>query len=456
MSSIDHSIARRALLEGRETTATHAHVDQCASCAQFARSLREVLVMAKELGPPAMPAYVPEQIVSTLRATRAVAPPFVEAPRLLPRAPKYTRRRELAVSVAVVLLMIVTLMVPILLRETPQALLRSAARRTAGQGTARLSLTGVIGGGLASGPGGAGEPLRVTINAKGEVAFHDRLRLQGSVRVDQAPKGVDVRMEDFDVLIAGGRTLGIGSRGLVDRTGTPPTGQIFRNADSILRALDSGSREGVSRLGERLIGGEHVLGFRFRIPAPLLHLPFPSSRASGWTADAWLGASDRTLRSLKVSSQGLTASPTPLNWRATISTGLSDFGAPLFKKPSPGNILAEGVPVFPLPERRRLVRFAQNLVEANRVEVRSVVSDEGFWVGKSRGERVFVHLLTAGESPAHVRPGSRVTFLGVVRRNPQRTLSLGVTDGEGERLLLREGYHIEVPEQTLAVHSPQS
>lgn len=69
------------------------------------------------------------------------------------------------------------------------------------------------------------------------------------------------------------------------------------------------------------------------------------------------------------------------------------------------------------------------------VLVQEVVSDEGFWVGASSDERVFVHLTEAvrggAESPFRVRAGERIDVNGTVSRPAAGAGALGVTGAKG-------------------------
>jgi hypothetical protein len=83
------------------------------------------------------------------------------------------------------------------------------------------------------------------------------------------------------------------------------------------------------------------------------------------------------------------------------------------------------------------------------VTVQSVVADEGFWVGSSTTDRVFVHLTpqarkTNGESPFQVKAGQRIDLAGaVVRLSGGGPSALGVTDTEGARQLAQQGAYID-------------
>jgi hypothetical protein len=84
------------------------------------------------------------------------------------------------------------------------------------------------------------------------------------------------------------------------------------------------------------------------------------------------------------------------------------------------------------------------------VEVQSVVSDEGFWVGPSEQQRIFV-VYVAGASPVDINAGSTVSFTGALQPLPidfdQR---FGLTTSEGSEPLRTQGYFV----QATTVHSP--
>ena len=88
--------------------------------------------------------------------------------------------------------------------------------------------------------------------------------------------------------------------------------------------------------------------------------------------------------------------------------------------------------------------------------VESVVADEGFWVGRSASERVFVFLTpqarrSAGESGFQVEPGQTVQLRGAVKgSSPEFARSAGVTDEEGARQLVEQGGYLEAAEVRLA------
>ncbi len=86
-------------------------------------------------------------------------------------------------------------------------------------------------------------------------------------------------------------------------------------------------------------------------------------------------------------------------------------------------------------------------VTGTAVQVLTVPADEGFWVGTSDTERVWVQLTgQAGESPYQVREGDTVDFTGtVVAHDAGFAGQVGVDDAEGAGQLTSQAQHIEAP-----------
>ncbi len=92
-------------------------------------------------------------------------------------------------------------------------------------------------------------------------------------------------------------------------------------------------------------------------------------------------------------------------------------------------------------------------VKAHSMNVDSVPSDEGFWIG-SKEARVFVQLTMSRsrESPVRIEPGERVTLTGTLRRHgPGFAHRHGVTRAEGAAELRRSPQHIVASLQELSV-----
>lgn len=110
-----------------------------------------------------------------------------------------------------------------------------------------------------------------------------------------------------------------------------------------------------------------------------------------------------------------------------------------------GTLVAAGQWILPGAADGELAQYAEDDATATSVQVQSVVADEGFWVGPSEDDRVFVHLITEGESGPDVAAGDMVSFTGTMKENPADAAgTFGVTDEEGASLLEQQGSHVEV------------
>jgi hypothetical protein len=83
-----------------------------------------------------------------------------------------------------------------------------------------------------------------------------------------------------------------------------------------------------------------------------------------------------------------------------------------------------------------------------------VPADEGFWVGSSATDRIWVQLEGGGESAYTVRPGDRVSFTGQLVANPAGfARQSGVDPDEGAEQLDRQAAHITVSQADLRLTS---
>ncbi len=91
-------------------------------------------------------------------------------------------------------------------------------------------------------------------------------------------------------------------------------------------------------------------------------------------------------------------------------------------------------------------------VRADRVAVQAVPADEGFWVGTSEANRVWVQMSTSGESEQHIRAGQRVSFTGaMVRTSPRFPAIAGVSTDEGAAQLRAQGAHIQTASREVTI-----
>src|SRR5829696_2018582 len=116
------------------------------------------------------------------------------------------------------------------------------------------------------------------------------------------------------------------------------------------------------------------------------------------------------------------------------------------------SLTSEGRAILPLTGRPPLSRYADDPVRAQGVRVQQVAADEGFWVGTSPRDRVWVQLTGTRESRPRIQRGDRVSFTGrMVEHQPGFARRAGVTAGEGAGLLDQQGYHVEVSAGRLRV-----
>lgn len=124
-----------------------------------------------------------------------------------------------------------------------------------------------------------------------------------------------------------------------------------------------------------------------------------------------------------------------------------------------GTITADDAPLLPLANATKigakgdLSAYTGTDATATAIAVQSVPADEGFWVGSSAQDRVWIQLTgKAGESPFTVKQGDAVSFTGKVVKNAAGfAKSAGVTDAEGKTLLTAQGQHLTVAKSALTL-----
>lgn len=92
--------------------------------------------------------------------------------------------------------------------------------------------------------------------------------------------------------------------------------------------------------------------------------------------------------------------------------------------------------------------LAGQTATANNVTVRSVVSDEGFWISSNGTQQLFVQLTpqarggSTAESAQQVRAGQQVNVSGTLARTPADVSTLGVNASEGAAQLRTAGIYL--------------
>ncbi len=93
-----------------------------------------------------------------------------------------------------------------------------------------------------------------------------------------------------------------------------------------------------------------------------------------------------------------------------------------------------------------LTKFANQQATGKELNVVSVVSDQAFWAGRGKAQRLLVVINPKGETPPKVRAGQKVSFSGQVLANEG---DYGVTVPVETALLARHGHHVLVSAQDL-------
>lgn len=113
----------------------------------------------------------------------------------------------------------------------------------------------------------------------------------------------------------------------------------------------------------------------------------------------------------------------------------------------PGTVTSEGTAILPTPAGG-LAAYTGKGAQARSVQVQSVVADEGFWIGSSETDRLFVFFAAdnAGtESKVQVEEGQTISFDGMVKPIPQDfTTAFEVDAAEGADQLRQQGHYIEI------------
>jgi RNA polymerase sigma factor (sigma-70 family) len=224
------------------------------------------------------------------------------------------------------------------------------------------------------------------------------------------------------------------------RKGTPPTSRCR----SVLIALSAGDRRRQATLdvSNHLLGCEHCAA----LSEALIH------RRRGLAALLPLGMIARARSSLAQQLQ--TAGGQVAAGGAAVATvgvivlAFSNSGAPTTRASS---LSVRGEPVAPR-EIANLDRFAGLGVKASGSMVRSVPADEGFWIGGTGDNRVWVELTGRTESPVKVRVGRRVSFLGRIVDHPRSFVRrVRIDQSESAPLLRRQQQHVVVKRKSLQI-----
>ncbi|MGK5684119.1 hypothetical protein [Actinoplanes sp. URMC 104] len=142
-----------------------------------------------------------------------------------------------------------------------------------------------------------------------------------------------------------------------------------------------------------------------------------------------------------------TATPTAAATSAAATPGTATDTATATAEDGAGTVTAGGASLLGAGGAQNLSANDGKQATGQGVKVQSVPADEGFWVGSSEQDRVWVQLTgTNGESYYKVKQDDTVNFSGTVTRAAEGfAAKTGVTAAEGADQLTEQGYYISVP-----------
>ena len=172
--------------------------------------------------------------------------------------------------------------------------------------------------------------------------------------------------------------------------------------------------------------------------------PTTTSPSSSPTASTTTATSPSSTGSTSSSTTGAASATTGASTAGTGSTAGGAAGGP-----ANSHLTAGSMPLLPLTTSAPngdLSRYVGRPAQARSVSVLSVPADEGFWVGTSMADRVWVQLVgKGGESSYHVKAGDKVDFTAQVVGHPSTfAAQVGVDPDDGAAQLTAQKAHIEV------------
>lgn len=160
------------------------------------------------------------------------------------------------------------------------------------------------------------------------------------------------------------------------------------------------------------------------------------------------------------SDAGSSAATTPTTTPSTPSSSPSDDSASASTgtQGSPGALtigstaLLSGTTAGGSADVADLTRYSGQQATATAVTVESVPADEGFWIGSSDTQRIWVQLTGSGESPFTVKAGQKATFTGrVTAHDAGFPTKVGVTTAEGADQLVAQKQHVQVERSAVKI-----
>ena len=119
-------------------------------------------------------------------------------------------------------------------------------------------------------------------------------------------------------------------------------------------------------------------------------------------------------------------------------------------RPSRPALFVVADPPIELSGDRPLAPYVGREVRADEATVQSVPTNEGFWVGSSLPDRIWVDLDDGGPISKPVTAGQRVSFVGrLIPNHAQLPAQLGLEAPADVAQLEGQGFHISITEETL-------
>ncbi len=136
---------------------------------------------------------------------------------------------------------------------------------------------------------------------------------------------------------------------------------------------------------------------------------------------------------------------------ATPSGSVSESGPPGVDASTEGTVTANGDDLLSAQTSINQGGHDGQQAVGHAVKVQSVPADEGFWVGTSTTDRLWVQLSgTHGESDYTVKKGDAIDFTGTVKpANKRFASSVGLTASEGADQLTQQGHYISAPSSSV-------
>lgn len=210
----------------------------------------------------------------------------------------------------------------------------------------------------------------------------------------------------------------------------------------VLLALSSGDQ----RRQQTLKAGEHLQSCQScaALCGPLvqrrrpLAVPWPASAVGPLFAKLRRGVRSHPLRTGAASTTIVAAVVA-----ATLLVGDN--------QPTPALMVQQNPPIA-LSGRQPLAPYQDQTVKADRVRVYSAPADEGFWVGESADNRIWVDLDSGDPLPRRVAAGQRVSFVGKLAPNGQQVLNEPSVGGPPDiAQLQQQGFHVHIDQTTLEI-----